>query len=396
MKKFFSSFFSTSKRWLSGSAWLIYCATAGLVAFVIWATQTSIDELARARGQVVTVARTQIVQAPQDGLLADMLVREGESVNRGSVLARLDQTRVRAAYEDSQNKVAALKASLARLRAEVYSTPLSFPPELEAYSAFRENQTRLFSARKQSLEQGITALKSSRQLVRDEIRITEPLLRNGDVGQAEVIRLRRQEAELDGQIVNLRNKFFQDAQAEMTKAEEDLAAQEQLLEERSSNLRQTELRAPVDGVVRKIAVTTIGAAVRNGDVILEMLPAGSELIVEAKYPPANVASLAVGLPARIKLDAFDDSVYGAVDAVVTYISPDALMEPDGKGGENAFYRVRLRLEQPTATHASRQNDPMVINPGMTVTVEVRTRNRTVFSFLTKPITKTLSNSFTER
>ena len=396
MKTRFTGLSSSRSRWLSGSAWLIYGVTGGLLAFFFWATQTSIDELARARGQIVTVARTQIVQASQDGVLAEMLVREGQSVNRGAVLVRMDQTRARAAHDDSQNKVAALKASLSRLRAEVYGTALEFPPELQAYPVFRDNQTRLFKARKQSLEQGVKAFENSRQLVRDELRITEPLLRKGDVGQAEVIRLKRQESELDGQMVNLRNKFFQDAQAEMTKAEEDLAAQEQLLEERTGTLRQTELRAPVDGTVRKIAITTVGAAVRPGEVILEMLPADSELIVEAKYSPVNVAALSVGVPARVKLDAFDDSVYGAIDAVVTYISPDALMESDGKGGENAFYRVRLRLGKLPPAPRSHHGEPMVVTPGMTVTVEARTRDRTVFSFLTKPITKTLSESLTER
>lgn len=385
-----------TNAWTNGPALLIYIVAITLLVFGWWSTQSSIDEITRARGQIVAVARTQVVQATQDGVLSEMLVQEGQTVNKGDALAYLDSTRSRAAYEDSVNKVAALKAALARLRAEVYSTSLTFGAELGDFSSFRANQVQLYRARRQSLGQATEALQRSRQLVLDELAITEPLLDSGDIGKADVIRLRRQEAELQGQIVNLRNKFFQDAQAEMTKAEEDVATQEQLLEERSVALRQTKLVAPTDGTVRKIVFTTIGAAVRNGEVVLEMLPLGSELIAEAKYAPSDVASLAHGMPARVKLDAFDDSIYGAVDATVSYISPDALTEPDGRGGEQAFYRVRLELGQLPPAPRGRPQDLLVVTPGMTVTVEVRTRNRTVFSYLTKPITKTLSLAMTER
>ncbi len=384
-----------AKHWFTPAATLIYILALGLVGLIVWSTHFSIDELARARGQVIAVERTQVVQATQDGVLAGLLVQEGQAVKQGALMVKLDATRAKAAYEDSRNKVAALKASLSRLRAEVYGHPLEFPADLYAYATFRDNQTRLYRARKQSLSEGIAAFEESRNLVRAEIQITEPLLQSGDVGKSEVIRLKRQESELDGQITNLRNKFFQDAQADMTRAEEELATQEQLLQERTVVLQQAEIKAPVDGVVRKISVTTIGAAIRNGEVLLEMLPASGDLIVEAKYSPADVAALQPGLPARVKLDAFDDSIYGALAATVNYISPDALMEPDGKGGERAYYRVRLSLAMPQ-NPAGLHKRQIAVNPGMTVTVEVRTRARTVFQFLTKPITKTFSDALGER
>lgn len=382
--------------WTSGPALLIYVLCAAGVAFGIWATQSTIDELARARGQIVTVDRTQVVQAAQDGVLAALLVQEGQTVEQGDLLARLDDTRTRAAHEDSLNKVAALQATLARLRAEVYGEPLRFPPSLDAFPAFRENQRRLYLARRQSLEQAIEAMRENQRLIHEELSITEPLLITGDIGQAEVLRLRRQDAEVHGQIINLRNRFFQEAQTDMTRAEEELVTQTQLLEERAFALRQTELRAPLSGTVRRIVFSTIGASLRNGDVLLEMLPLNSELIVEAQYAPADVASLRLGLPARIKLDAFDDSIYGAVDATVSFIGPDALSEPDGRGGERIFYLVRLQLGDLPPAPRARPHDPIVIKPGMTVTVEVRTRERTVWSYLTKPITKTLGQSLTER
>ncbi len=369
---------------------MVLAALVAISLLLLWSAFAEIDQMVRARGQVIAAARTQMVEAADNGVLAQLMVREGQRVKKGQLLARLDQNRVLAAYDDSRNKVAALQASLARLRAEVYNQPLVFPPELNEWPVFRENQRQLFQRRRQALLEGIAALETNRQLAAQELKITEPLMATGDVGMAEVSRLKRAQSEIQGQIVMLRNRFFQDAQTEMVKAEEDLAAQEELLRERSSVLSMTELRAPLDGKIKKIDVTTPGAAVRQGEPIMEIVPTTSELIVEAKYPPADVSSLQVGFPAMVKLDAYDSNVFGNLEGRVIYISPDALSEP-GPQGETIYYRVQIRLDPGSAKKAK-----VTINAGMTATVEVRSRRRTVLSYLTKPITKTLSNSLGER
>jgi multidrug efflux pump subunit AcrA (membrane-fusion protein) len=383
-------------RWRGGATRLIVIVLIGIFLFGLWAVYFNIDELARARGQVIAVARTQVIQASQDGVLGEIYVEEGQAVVRGQLLAKMDQDRSLAAVEDSSNKVAALKASLARLRAEVYSQPLVFPADIERFTAFRENQSQLYRVRKQALQEGISAISDNRNLVLAELNITEPLLHDGDVGKAEVIRLKRQATELQGQIINLRNKFFQDAQADMTHAEEELATQEQLLRERSVLLEQTRIVAPTDGVIRKIAVTTPGAALRPGEVMMEMLPSDSELIVEAKYAPTDVAFIHQGERAEVKLDAYDSSVYGGLSGEVIYISPDALTEPDNKGGEKVYYRVQIRLDHESAKALAGAKGRIVVMPGMTVTAEIRTHKRSVFSYLTKPITKTLATALNER
>lgn len=377
---------------LGGGHWLIGAILLSLAILIAWASMARIDELVRARAQVIAAARTQVIQAADSGVLAEVLVREGQFVRRGELLVRFDQARARAAFDDSNNKVAALKASLSRLRAEVYGTPLVFPAELAAWPMFRENQSQLYDRRRRAMLEGIASLENSKRGVDQELAITAPLLATGDVGQVEVIRLRRAQAELEGQIANARNKYFQDAQTEMTKAEEDLATQEELLRERTTVLSYTELRAPVDGQVRKINFTTVGASVRPGDPVLEILPTTSQLIVEAKYQPQDVASLRLGLPATVKLDAYDSSIYGSLTGKVVYISPDALSEQSPQG-EHFYYRVHIRLDPPTA-EAGRK--PVPVTAGMTATVEVRSRKRSVFNFLTKPITKTLNESMNER
>lgn len=377
---------------LGSGSWLIAAILVALLTLIAWASMARIDELVRARAQVIAAARTQVIQAADNGVIAEVPVHEGQFVRRGQVLVRFDQARALAAFDDSSNKVAALKATLTRLRAEVYGTPLAFPAELGAWPAFRENQTQLFERRRRALLEGIAALENSKRGVDQELAITAPLLATGDVGQVEVIRLRRAQAELDGQIANLRNKYFQDAQAEMTKAEEDLATQEELLRERTTVLGYTELRAPVDGQVRKINFTTLGAAVRPGDPVLEILPTTSQLIVEAKYQPQDVASLRLGLPATVKLDAYNSSIYGSLTGKVVYISPDALSEASPQG-EHFYYRVHVQLDPRPAGEGRKA---MPVTAGMTATVEVRSRKRSVFSFLTKPITKTLNKSMSER
>lgn len=378
-------------RLLSGAPLLILTILAALAAFGLWAATSEIDELVRARGQVIAAARTQVLQAPDNGILAELLVKEGDSVRKGQLLARFDKSRVEAAFDDSRNKVAALRATLARLRAEVYGGELVFPPELRDWPAFTENQRQLFARRRQALREGIGALENSRRSVIDELRLSEDLMRSGDLGQVDVIRLRRAKSDLDGQIVNLRNKYFQDAQAEMTKAEEDLATQEELLRERTTVLGYTDLRAPSNGKIRKINFNTPGASVRQSEPIMEMLPTSSELIVEAKYSPAEIAELKLGLPATVKLDAYDASIYGALDGHIIYISPDTLSEQSSRGEEQVYYRVHVRIDG-----ADVRNRQIAARAGMTGTVEVRTRKRTVLEYLTKPITKTLHESFRER
>ena len=380
---------------ISGATWTIAIVLIGMVAFGIWSNTMLIDEVTRAYGQVIAAARTQVIQAADSGVLEKLFVEEGQAVEKGQLVALLEQSRAQASYEDSLNKVAALRAMLTRLRAEVYGTKLTFPPELEGYPNFRRNQRLLFQRRQKALHEGIAAIKKTRKLVRAELSVLQPLVEGGDAGKVELIRLQRQESELDGKLVNVRNTYFRDAQKDMTAAEEELAAQEQLLRERTTLLSHTELRAPMDGVVKEIEITTLGAAVSAGDIVLTMLPTTSELIIEAKFNTADVASLKLGLPATIKLDAYDFSIYGSAEGEVIYISPDALKEVNPRSGEGFYYRVQVRvLSLPEKTGPG--NRPMEIDPGMTAMVEVRTRKRTVFSYLSKPITKTLNESMGER
>lgn len=379
------------------SRWLIVLVFGIITSLSTWAHFSSLDQIARAQGQVIATSRTQVIQSANDGVIESLLVREGESVKKGQVLARLDRSQAEAALRDSLGKVAALKATLIRLQAEVFNRPLTFPADVQAHPAFVQNQTELFQRRQAAIRAEVAALEESLALVHEELKLSEQLLASGDVGRAEVIRLRKQVSDLKGQITNRRNKYFQDAQAEMTKAEEDLSTQQQALAERTAIFERTEITAPADGVVKSIQLTTPGAKVRPGDVIMELLPTGSALIIEAKLKPSDIAFIRQGLPAAIKLDAFDYSIYGVLRGHVLYISPDALLEKTQQG-EQAYYRVHIRIDEAALVARNKANlgKPVLIQPGMTAMVDITTGSQSVLAYLTKPITKTFSESLTER
>ena len=380
-----------------GSRWLIVLVFGIVTTLVVWAGVSSLDQIAHAQGQVIATSRTQVIQSANDGVIESLLVREGESVKKGQILARLDRSQAEAARRDSLGKVAALKATLIRLQAEVFNRPLNFPPDVRAHPAFVQNQTELFQRRQGAIRAEVAALEESLALVREELQLSENLLATGDVGKADVIRQQKQVADLKGQITNRRNKYFSDAQAEMTKAEEDLSTQAQALAERTTIFERTEITSPADGVVNSIQLTTPGAKVRPGEVIMELLPTGSALIIEAKLKPADIAFIRKDLPAAIKLDAFDYSVYGVLLGQVIYISPDALFEKT-QYGEQAYYRIQIRIDTTAlaARNLSQPGKPVVIQPGMTAMVDITTGSQSVLAYLTKPITKTFSESLTER
>ncbi|RZS52132.1 HlyD family efflux transporter periplasmic adaptor subunit [Sphaerotilus mobilis] len=361
--------------------------------FIAWSSQAELEQVTRAPGKVIALSRTQSVQAPDGGVVREILAREGQSVTRNQLLVRLDEAKARAALTETQGRAAALRAALARLRAEVYGTPLVFPPEVEKYTAFTTNQRQLYNRRREALESEIRALSESERLAARELALVLPLEQSGDISASEVLRLRRAVNEAQAMVTKLRNKYFQDAQAEMAKAEEDLTSVEQVLADRSAQLEHTELRAPTDGVVNLINQTTIGAVLRPGDEIMQVLPTGDDLIVEAKVRSADIGFVRTGLPASIKLDAYDYSIYGSMDGRVHYISPDALVEKTPQG-DQAYYRAHILI---TAKRFKGDKAREVeIQPGMTATVEVITGTNTVLGYLVKPVFKTLSESLVER
>jgi adhesin transport system membrane fusion protein len=371
----------------------IWGGAAALALFVAWAALAKIDQHTRAQGQIIATSRTQIIQAPDGGVLEELLVHEGDVVQRGQLVALLERTKTQAAYRETHARQGALSAAVGRLQAELYGTPLRFSSETEDYPDFRANQTALLHKRKVAVDQEISALQRMHAIAKRELNMTQPLLQSGDVSLADVLRIERQMAELEGQMTNRRNKYQQDSQAELTKAEEELATVRQSLVQRQEQLTNTELRAPLNGTVKNVRVTTRGGVLRPGDELLQIVPMDDALLVEARVKPADVAFLAPGQSVNIKIDAYDYTVYGSLEGSLTYISADTLSE-DMRQGEQAYYRVQVKTASPRFSR--RPQESLQLQPGMTATVEIKTGSNTVLKYLLKPIVKTLDESLSER
>lgn len=370
----------------------IWIALIGIIILVVWASFAKIDQVTRAKATVIASARTQEIQASEGGVLTELAVSEGEDVKAGQLLVVLEEERAKAAVDNSASKTAALKAKLARLNAEIFEKPLVFPKEVESYPEYVQNQRALYNRRRQAINEDVSSLEKMLVLAQQELRMNEPLLEYGDVSQADVIKLSRQVADIEAQINNKRNKYFEEAQAEMTKAQEELDTELEQLRDRAQVLEEKRLMAPTDGKIKNINVTTIGGVVKPSEVIMQILPTSSDLIIDAKVSPADIAYVKEGQDATVKLDAYDYSIFGAMNGTVNYISPDTLMEQTPKG-EEPYYRVLIVIKG--AEFKGRGNE-IVIKPGMTASVDIKAMERTVLSYLTKPLTKTLSEGLGER
>jgi len=372
-----------------GSRLTMWVAIFGLLIMTIWAGVTEIDQVKRAQGQVIASDRTQVIQAVDGGVLRELFVQEGQEVKAGQLLASFEKTRVRAALDDTQGKVMALRITLARLRAEVYGQNLVFEPAMLPYKALVENQTNLYNRRRTAFTEDIQALRKVLGVLMEENAMITKLEATGDVSQADILRSRRQIADLEAQITTRHNKFFQDAQAEMTKAQEDLNAQTEALNDRTQLLEQTDMNAPSRGLVKSIRVTTLGGVVRAGDVVMELLPTQSGLVLETKVYPGDIAFISVGQSANVKLDAFDSSIYGGFKGEVVYVSPDTLTEETQRGPQ-PYYRVHVKIGEKDFDNEKAKR--MEVRPGMTAQVDLVVAKRSVLSFLVNPISKVMSQA----
>jgi len=378
---------------ISSSRKVILLTAVGFAGLVGWAGVAEIDQVSRANGQVIPSGRVQIVQSTDGGVIAAINVKEGDRVRKGQVLVTLDRIRLAAAVDEGRAKVASLKTVKARIEAELFQRPLVFPQDVQDFPDFMANQRQLFARRRAAQTQDIAALNTMLRLVRQELTMNQPLLEYGDVSRSEVLRLERSVADIEGQIANRQNRYLQELQTEYAKVEEELVTAEQTLTQRLSALADTELEAPTDGIVKNVRLTTVGGVLRPSDEVLQIVPTGEELIVEAKVSPADIAYVRLGQSASVKFDAYDSSIFGSADGRVSYISPDTLSE-QSPSGERVYYRVHIRVD--TSTMRPRAGETITIQPGMTATTEILTGHNTILRYLLKPIIRTVDQSFGER
>ncbi len=399
----------------------------------IWSHYAVLDEVTRGDGRVIPSSKTQVIQNLEGGILAEILVREGDIVDQGAILVRIDNTAAQASYRDVRGQYLSLMATVARLEAELTDAEsVAFPEEvLQEAATEAADQERLFKNRRRQQEAQISVLKSQAsqrqqeiaemssrrqqlqgnlRLAREELDITAPLVREGIMPRLDLIRIEREVADLEGELQTIKTSIprLQTALLEAEQRIEELISSnkaeiaDELNQTRTElksvaetlfagedRVTRTEVRSLVRGTVKELKFNTIGGVIKPGADIIEIVPLDDTLLIEAEVRPADIAFLRPGQKATIKISAYDFSIYGGLTAKLEQISADTIKNEEGEN----FYRVYLRTEQ---NSLKRHGEELPIIPGMTATAEILTGKKTVLDYLLKPILKAKERALRER
>ena len=328
-----------------------------VVLFVLWSVWFEIDQTVRAQGQLIPGGRTQVIQVVDGGVLSEIRVQEGDTVKAGQVLAVLEPDRAKAAFDEAQAKHTALRVVLQRAQAEASGQTPEFGKEFAAYPELVAAQKKLHAQRKQSLDDALAMQQEAMALAKEELQMNENLFAGGDISRVELLRARRQVSDIQARILDIRNKYLQDARTEAARQEEELSSQRYRQEDRRYALAQTQLSSPVDGVVKYLRVTTVGGVLRAGDEILQISPTDGAPMLELKVNPSDIGQLRTGMRANIRLDAYDYAIYGTVAGELVYLSSDTLTDQGPGGQSQTYYRARVRL-LPPAVAANPKPSPL--------------------------------------
>jgi adhesin transport system membrane fusion protein len=402
------------------------------VLFFAWASWATLDEVTRGEGRVIPSTQVQVVQNQEGGIVSQLLVREGQIVEAGQVLLRIDNVRAASDLRENRKRYMALLGALARLRAEVEDSGIEFAPRVLADATeVARNERALFDARQQALrselailgsqatqrqqelaelQRHLSQLEGSYELALEELKITEPLAARRVVPKLDLLRLKREVNDLAGEfestqlgIERIKSasheaerrieekslSFRAEAQRELNVVQAEAAALEEKIAADTDRVERTDVRSPVRGTIKQLFVNTLGGVVQPGEDLAEIVPLEDTLLVEAKVRPADIAFLRPGQAATVKVTAYDFSIYGGLDAVVEDISADTIIDEDGE----RFYRIRVRTSDSTLEKAG---VPLPIIPGMTTQVDILTGEKTVMDYLLKPILRARQNALRER
>ncbi|AVX86911.1 HlyD family type I secretion periplasmic adaptor subunit [Pseudomonas koreensis] len=409
-------------------------AIIGFFLFLLlWANFAVIDEVTKGDGKAIPSSKIQKIQNLEGGIVSEMFVKEGQIVEAGAPLIRLDDTRFASNVGETEADRLSMLLRVERLSAEVDDRPLNFPEDvLKAVPGQAKSEESLYISRRQQLHDEIGGLQeqliqrqqelrefSSKQaqyrqqlgLQRQEINMSEPLVAQGAVSPVEVLRLKRAEVETRGQldattlaipraesaikevqrkIDETRGKFRSEALTQLNEARTDLnkaQATGKALEDRVS---RTLVTSPVRGIVNKLLVNTIGGVIQPGSDMVEIVPLDDTLLVEAKIRPQDIAFLHPGQEAIVKFTAYDYTIYGGLKAKLEQIGADTITDEDKK---TTYYMIKVRTER---SHLGTDDKPLLIIPGMVASVDIITGKKSVLSYLLKPIIRARAEALHER
>lgn len=412
---------------------IVWIAVIFLVTALVWANFATLDEVARAQGQVIPSGRVQVIQNLEGGILEEILVKEGQSVEKGQLLLRLDDTRFASSYNEQGLEALALEARIARLVAELKNEPFFRAPEgfPEKHLDLVEDERELYAKRQLELNSNLDILnqqlrqhqqklaelkaetqkfKRSAEFTQQELELTEPLVETGAVSRVEILRLQsavnealgkleaaqlaipRAEAVIEEareKIQEHRQQFQREARSALNQAKAELARLSVSNVALRDRVNRTEVRSPVDGTVKQIKVNTVGSVIQPGMDLVEIVPSNDTLLIEARVRPADIAFIHPGQKATVKLTAYDFSVYGGMESELEFISADTITNDQGEH----FFEIRVRTNK---SHLGTKDNPLPIIPGMVASVDIMTGEKSVMDYLLKPLKRAQEAALSER
>lgn len=368
----------------SAPRYLLWTLIGALVAFMVWAALAGLDEVAVGEGRVTPASKGQMIQSLEGGILAELSVREGDVVQSGQQLATLDPVLARSSMEETLEKITALQARAARLQAEMNDAEtVRFPDELAKAPAVTERERQAFLTNRRAFRENVNNLREQLRLAQNELNIALPLLRTGATNEVEILRLRQKAAELTTKLSATQSEYYVALKSDYGTTMADLGPLLKIREGRADLLRRTALTSPARGIVKDIRISTIGGVVAPGGVLMEIVPLGDQLLVEARISPRDIAFIHPGQEATVKITAYEPSIYGTLPAKVDRISPDTI--EDQVDRRIYYYRVYVLTEHAYLETGDGKRHPIL--PGMVATAEIRTGRRTVLEYLVKPFNR---------
>lgn len=370
---------------------LLFLLVGIVSAFVYWASASRVDEITRGHGKVIPTTFLQVVQSLEGGIVSEIAVREGDSVSKGQLLLRIDETAFASALNESAAQRDSLMATIARLDAEADDRDaIDFPEDLlERRPDLARSEARLFASRRGALLASEAHLAQSLALKRQELEITIPLAERGIVSQVERLRLQSAVNDTESELRRLRSEYHKDVLSKANEARAKLEQVAQSVEAYEDKIRRATLLSPVNGTINKVHFNTIGGVIRSGEPIVEIVPRDSDLVVEANVNPADIGFIHPGQEATVKLTAYDFSIYGGLKGVVEQISADTFTNERGE----SFYKIRVRTGERSLRTGS---ESLEILPGMQAQVDILTGEKSVLDYIFKPLLRAKMNALTER
>lgn len=409
---------------LRGAEQIIIASAAGFILFLLWASIARVDEVARGQGRVIPTSRVQIIQSAEPSTIKEILVRSGQTVNKGQLLVRLDNTTSQSELGQLETENERLSQRAARLASEAGGD--------NCVGDACGDEERLLEVRRSALQSRLTALsaaveqrrrdlgearataaslESSLRLAREQVRMLEPLAAKSVVPQTELLSAQREAVDIQGRLAAARQAIsrseasVREAQAEVARARYDF--QQEALNERSQvttkmavnqetirgaegRLARAEIRSPTRGVVNDLLVNTLGGFVNAGEQIMQIVPLGEKLLIETRVAPRDIAFIKVGDPANVKVTAYDFSIYGGLTGKVVRVSPDSIYD---EAERQAYFTVVVETND---AFLSSNGKRLPITPGMLCDVEILTGKKSVLNYLLKPVLKVSGTALTER